>query len=368
MSSPLWVLPLLFERALLTPQTAVDGDLTVVDFSRRNQNVKVISESGPSFLVKRAVGHGGPGTVAYEAAIYRFLRSFAAARSFDEYLPAGHDNANDDALILELLPDAVNMREYHVRLGRFPVMQATAIGYALSRLHIPLTAAEVMQANRLGIARGRPLVFDMYRPSLALFQDVSAALREVIGLIQRFPDFCSRLDQVRGGWRQGALVHGDLRWDNCLVVGRPGPKRQAKLVDWEFARIGDPDWDVGCFFAEYLAFWVLSIPFVPGMPPESAANFNRVRFGRLQPPLGSFWRSYARGMGMDRPTQVARLLRATAYAAVRLIEGACEQAHSATTITPAAVALLQMSFNVLADPVGAVTELLGIIPTEAVQA
>lgn len=49
-------------------------------------------------------------------------------------------------------------------------------------------------------------------------------------------------------WRPECLVHGDLKWDNCLVAAD-----RVRVIDWELSGLGDPAWDVSCVIAEQLA-------------------------------------------------------------------------------------------------------------------
>jgi thiamine kinase-like enzyme len=39
------------------------------------------------------------------------------------------------------------------------------------------------------------------------------------------------------------VVHGDVRWNNALLADR-GSGEQVVLIDWEFAQMGDPAWDL----------------------------------------------------------------------------------------------------------------------------
>jgi aminoglycoside phosphotransferase (APT) family kinase protein len=53
--------------------------------------------------------------------------------------------------------------------------------------------------------------------------------------------------QVQAGGRQPAIIHGDLVHTN-LRAGR-----ELWLLDWEYAQVGDPAWDIGCILAYYPA-------------------------------------------------------------------------------------------------------------------
>ncbi len=52
-------------------------------------------------------------------------------------------------------------------------------------------------------------------------------------------------------------IHGDLLGGNLLIT-RTDPAK-TRIVDWEFAGIGDPVWDLGHLFASLLRRWVASV-------------------------------------------------------------------------------------------------------------
>ncbi|HEX5856831.1 MAG TPA: phosphotransferase family protein [Microbacterium sp.] len=47
--------------------------------------------------------------------------------------------------------------------------------------------------------------------------------------------------------RRAAIVHGDYRLDNALVVGEGDEPRISAILDWEMATLGDPFVDLGIF-------------------------------------------------------------------------------------------------------------------------
>ena len=357
------VVAYLIERGLVSTETLVEGDLMVVEASRRNRNFKVISERSSSYLLKQGGAPNGVGTVAYEAGVYQLLQSGAGNDDFSCYLPRcyGYD-PDEHILILELLTDGQNLREYQVHRGRFPTTFAALVGDALGTFHRAMQAESIEDGTGHTLSNQPPAVLSIHHPTLRLFQSISGATIRLIKIIQQFPKFCELLDGLRQGWRSEMLIHGDLRWDNCIVFRRSAtwPKSSLRLVDWEFARIGDPCWDVGSVFGEYLGFWLLSIPIATAFASDRSGELSQFPLGRMQPAMRSFWRSYARRMDLDSPTSEEWLLRAVQYGAVRLIETACEQMHTATQLTGNVVCLLQLSMNILQRPREAIVQLLGI--------
>lgn len=52
-------------------------------------------------------------------------------------------------------------------------------------------------------------------------------------------------------------IHGDLLGGNLLIPRTD--QTEVRIVDWEFAGIGDPVWDLGHLFAALLRRWVVSV-------------------------------------------------------------------------------------------------------------
>jgi Phosphotransferase enzyme family len=67
----------------------------------------------------------------------------------------------------------------------------------------------------------------------------------VHGVVRR--ELRGRFAELSGLLEPSCLVHGDLKWDNCLIDGDSG----VRVVDWETAAVGDPAWDVAAIVHEY---------------------------------------------------------------------------------------------------------------------
>ena len=347
------VVPYLLRRSLVRPESVLEEDLVVVDASRRNRNFMVVSQRGPSYLVKQGAGPDGAATVAREAEMYRFFHSTPAGEALRAYLPRcfGYD-AEVRILVLELFHEAESLREYHSR-RRFPVRLGAALGTALAALHRPGAAgAAEMGGNP-------PWLLSLHRPHLEIMREVSSANLRLIRILQHFPVFGKLLDELREGWRREAVVHNDVKWDNVLV-DRSGGTPRVKLIDWELADVGDPCWDVGGAFNDYLSHWLLSIPITGDAPPERFLELAPYPLERMQPAIRAFWSAYVRGMGLGPATAEEWLERAVRYAAARLVQTAYEQMQGSWQLTGNVVCILQLSLNVLQRPRHAAAHLLGI--------
>jgi hypothetical protein len=356
------VVQYLLQREFITADSVVDEDLRVVEASRRNRNFKVIREGGPSYLLKQGLSSEGRATVGHEAIIYKYMETADGSVSFRSYLPGYYQyDDSDGILLLELLANAQDVREFHVRRGAFSTSIAAALGRALSKLHrldissLP-TEWDSSFSNRL------PWALTLHRPGIGVFQDTSSANMQLIRIVQNTPGFVRALDELREGWRIDSLVHNDIKWDNCLVFPRTNSNRKVdlKLVDWEFARLGDSCWDVGAVFSNYLSFWLFSIPVSGENPPDHFLDLAKHPLERMQPAIRSYWQAYVRGMGFDKAQSEEHLLRTIKYAAARLIQTGYEHMQHSAHMTGNLVCLLQLSLNIMQRPSEAIAHLLGI--------
>ena len=136
--------------------------------------------------------------------------------------------------------------------------------------------------------------------------------------MQSFPAFGALVDALTEEWRPSCLVHFDVKGDNILLSA----KRRARsgwLIDWELAALGDPAWDVGSMFADYLGVWLWSIPITGEHPPAHYLSLARFPLTGIQPALRAFWQSYRQVRGLTGMAATAFLLAATRYCAIRLI-------------------------------------------------
>jgi Phosphotransferase enzyme family len=359
------ITPYLLERKLVSAESIVEGDLAVVDASRRNRNFKVLSERGPSYLLKQGLGPEGRATVAHEAAVYDLL-----SRAEDDsgglnngYLPRCYAyDTKEHVLVLELLRDAQDLGEYHTRRGRFSVRVAAAMGDALAWLHDPkrIGANGLGKASPFSGAPAWPLT--IHRPDLGIFRNASNAIIDLVGIVQGSTELCRLLDELRAGWKNEALIHRDVKWENYIVPARPSSRRNAglKIVDWELADVGDPWWDVGSVFGSYLSFWLLSIPITGEAPPERFMELARYPLEKMHPAICAFWQSYTRHRNLDADWATQYLLRAVKYGAARLLQTGFEYSQGSLHLQGNILCLVQLSMNIMLRPHEAAVHLLGI--------
>jgi hypothetical protein len=351
----------LLRRGLTDPASIVEGDLQIIDTSRRNCNLVVATERGPSYLLKQGLEDRTAVTVGHEALIYRILGRLPDDEPLTRFVLRchGYDDATG-VLALELLPKATTLREHALRRRRCSLRLARSLGTALAALHRPTVARLGAQTD--GLLRGeRPWALSVYQPSMDAFRQASGAAIHLFQVIQRYPTLRDTLDDLRRTWQPSALIHGDLRWENCLVHARRTAERtDFKLIDWEFADLGEPGWDIASVFTEYLSCWIQSVPITGRCSPGEFLSLATFPLDRIQPAVRAFWGAYVKHARLARADAQRLALRAVRFCGARLLQSAFEHVSGAIDLDAYAVAVLQLGHNILDRPVDAGLHVLGL--------
>jgi hypothetical protein len=353
----------LLDRRLVTFDSVVDGDFMVVDAPSRNRNFKVIRKRAPSYFVKQ-VKTWEPAAIASlqcEATCYWLSQNDAEFALLRALLPQFHAyDPGSHVLVVELVPGGESLSEYHRRLGAFPADVAARLGEALGTYHRGAGDAPRLNSGKTSFPRNVPWILSFHRQGAHLFGTLSAANSQLLAVLQRYPEFQGALDALHDHWQVNSLIHGDMKWENCVVSpigdGAPG----VKVVDWELADLGDACWDVGAVFQAYLSSWVLSLPATGDAPPSQLVEQAAFPLEAMQPAIRAFWRSYVVTLGRNGRGQGELLERCVRYGAARMIQTAFEYMNYSPQITASALRLLQLSLNVLTNPGEAVSDLLAL--------
>jgi Phosphotransferase enzyme family len=329
----------LLSLGVVKPREVMEEGFSVVDASRRNRVYLATTRAGPTFVVKQASEPGAP-SLATEAAI---LRALAAEPGIAGHVPAVVVHEPGGRLVLSTPGRA---RDWSEHRGRFPPARGRILGRVLARLHgLPV------DAPRPGPAW--PLLLP--EPPHALVIGLSFAAQDLVARVQGSDFLCGRLGELGAVSCEDALVHGDLRWENCLSVPAPGSLRRTRLLlaDWEGAGRGDPAVDAGSVLAEYLRAWVGSIPIVEPADPGRLVARAGLPLAAMRPAMAAFWGAYR----AERPLPLRRTVEMTA---VRLLQTAIEVAQGLAAATAHVVTLLQLADNLLRDPDVGAEHLLGL--------
>jgi aminoglycoside phosphotransferase (APT) family kinase protein len=199
---------------------------------------------------------------------------------------------------------------------------------------------------------------------------MSPAGARVFQILQNQEGLSAHLDRLHALWRAETVIHGDVKSDNVLVRASRGSDAaltEVWLVDWEFVQIGDPAWDLAGSLHDFLVFWTASMPLDTSLSPEERIAQAPYPLGALRPAIRAFWEAYQSSAAITPEAADELLLRAVAFSGARLIQAAHEMSAEQVDLSTLTVILLQISANLLANPVLAQVHLYGIpcrsIPT-----
>jgi len=353
----------LLERGLLTRESVVDGDLWIVESTRRNRNYKVIRRHAPGYFVKQvqSFDQQAIASLRCESSCYWLAKNDADFAALAPLLPAYHDfDAGANVLVLGLLSGSESLSDYHRRTGEFSLESAEDLAQILAAYHRGIPSRARKNSLETTFPQRIPWILSIDQFNPANGGAVSGGNTQVVGIIQRYPEFRASLETLRAQWTAQCLIHGDVKWDNCLMVPKDGDgSKQLKLIDWELSDFGDPCWDVGAVFQAYLSFWIFSMPAQAETNADSLVARAQFPVEKMQPAMQHFWQKYAERMempGTDRPQKLERSVRC---AAARMIQTAYEYMYYQPQVSTNVLYLLQVSLNVLTRPQEAIRELLG---------
>jgi hypothetical protein len=357
----------LIRRGLLRKSEILDGGVTVADSTSRHRNALVMRHAGPGYFVKEAVPTQPMSvqTLMREAATYALVhQSDGALAPLAALMPQLRvwDPAQR-LLILELLPGAENLGAHARRTNTFSEPLAERFGRALATYH-QHAAGTMTQATHGHIFPCTiPWALTISQQTQSSVANLSAANAQMLSLIQRYPNFPRRLETLQAGWRRDTLIHGDMKFENCVLAYAKGADAdpEIKVVDWEIADLGDPRWDVGSMLQSWLSYWIFSMP-ADGVvnDPEQLVARAHYPLERMRPAIRAFWKSYAATMGVSGTAEQELLDTCISYGGARMIQTVFESMYQMTNLTPHAIFMLQVSLNILEEPRGAVTDLLAI--------
>jgi|RhiMetdeSRZDD1v2_1073273.scaffolds.fasta_scaffold06182_11 phosphotransferase family enzyme len=356
--------PYLLERGLVTASAIVESDFHVVDAGRRNENLKVVRRSGPSYLIKQPGEgeHGSEVTIRCEAAFYDHCARAPAAEAVRAFLPLFHGfDAERSLLVLELIAGEPLWSHYaSVPPPGFCSDAAAPLGCAMGTFHRIFREPASRDSWMAGLPSGPPWIFFAHRPTPEMLARLSPANAEVLKLMQKDPAIAGGLDRLRSEWTAETLVHNDIKGDNLLVRKDGDGQIRVAMIDWELVQIGDPAWDVGNVFRDFLGYWLMTVPLSSDLTPEQMLDGAQLPLSALHPAARSFWNAYRTGAWLDGEASGAFLLRALGYAAARMAQGAYELSVGAGQASNLAVVTLQVAANILAEPAAASLHLLGV--------
>jgi aminoglycoside phosphotransferase (APT) family kinase protein len=346
-------------RGLINTSKLVDGDFFVVEAGQRNRNFKVIQSSARSIFVKQvsSTDHASLATMRREVEWYSNMQL-----QNDLKLPMPAMIASDTVrhcLLLELIPDALNLTEYLQHYGHFPESLGDSLGSALAQLHqashLAVLANLCDQHGAISLPKKKPWIFSMREIS----PTATGGVRKLIEFLNERPDLLANLDRLRDAWQIDAIMHGDMKWDNCVLYADENETLQIKIIDWELVDAGDASWDIAGILQSFVTHAILSIPENQDVKSTDFLHEDRLLSQAMLTVIGQFWSGYLRNIGAENVAIPDYFLRCVEFTAARLILTAFGFLCYSEVMTSHAQIMLVLSQQMLNEPKCAAIRLFG---------
>lgn len=326
---PATVLRALVEDGCLRPADLHDPRLTLRRASGRNAVLLVQPVGRPGLAVKWATDAQQRTALRREAMAYEAL-SESGISSWCE--PVLGTERGGLWLAVRLRRPAVNGV---ATLFEAPALQrrfSAALGRCLAELHaVPPRVPGVLRRvpGELGWLLRGELANPAVRPQTSAVQEVRRHLHA--------HDFGRLMARTHEAYRAGGpkrLQHGDLRLENVLT-STASPAR-ITLIDYEYAHLGSPAFDVGSVMAAQLFAMLRGAPFSAARSTAEALALSRHSLRQATRNTRTFFAAYVARARTPRPLARDLWWSALPLAGARLVqhvvEAAAEQSRPTLTL------------------------------------
>jgi hypothetical protein len=232
------------------------GAAQVSDLSRSHLVASVRLGDGRHLVVKRARPRPGErwGSLGRELSVYRLTRECGALAAALPTLVWA--DPLRQVLVMEAVEPGTPLHASAVALGAPASVQAQRLGAVVGGWHRDTGSLARKSRDRRaagGVDRlvppgtppvEMPWVLHILAPG-GWGPPVTERLLD-LGAVRR--ELRAHFAELAQGLVPSGLVHGDLKWDNCVSDGDNG----VRVIDWEHAAIGDPAWDVAGILQDHV--------------------------------------------------------------------------------------------------------------------
>jgi aminoglycoside phosphotransferase (APT) family kinase protein len=182
-------------------------------------------------------------------------------------------------------------------------------------------------------------------------------------VLRQNPVLVQGMNSLHSIWREETLIHGDIKWDNFVLLGsaEQSPEPELRVVDWELADIGDSSWDVGCAFCCYVQHWLATMSADSSHEDTDTLIAKApIHLEETWPAIRALWDAYSVARGFSVNESQLEMRRAAAFAAARLVLTAFEITVRAPQITRTTQLCLQLAAAMMTAPEIALRDILGL--------
>jgi thiamine kinase-like enzyme len=321
----------------ISEECLVNGSIVVGTGRQRNRFFYVKHPKGRSFFLKQPAGEfGAAESLRREASVYKLIANNDYFRAVTCLMPSFVNFEEDPlTLVLEMFLDSQDLGTKMLQRGEFDLSLIRAFGLAASRIH----AVPVSQFYREESLFDQKIhwIFRLdEEPSpLPSLRSRSIASESLIEKILTDARLTRSLQRRRGSWRATHFIHGDYKWENALSLS--DKESSLRIIDWEWANLGEPAWDVCYGFVAIMVFW-LNVRRNSPLLPVCAEVVMAMR---------CFWDGYMAGCRGSIHDETNFLRKVIEMMGARMLVVAFELCYEQNSIPPSSLSLLNGAKSLL---------------------
>lgn len=352
----------LLSRGLVTTDAVISDDFAVMEAGRRNRNFKVFCKGRGGLFVKQISSSTADAivTLQREASFYMRVRQQPSSLNLAQLIPTFVDyNQTTATLAVELLDNSENLTEYHARVHVFPEYVGINLGETLAQCHTEGASLPSGIFDRSMLPCKLPWILNLDWTTLAPLSQLGSVGTQLAAMIRQRPAIHRGLSAIQWEWRFDSLIHGDIKWDNCLIFQGKNRKPSLCIVDWELVDFGDGCWDVASIFASYFMYWIMTL----GFQSSSTSLPNGKQLDTLpamRPALQAFLRAYCEQRGLHFAQSHVYRDKCMRYCAARMILSVFEYSQGSSQLSPGALFALDVIERIFVAPRQSAWDLAGL--------
>ena len=348
----------LLSRGLVDHKSTSDGGLRISELECRHRSFFVEQNHGQQLFVKQIKPVNDQTRQGFEAEsnLYQFAANEPSFHTLADLIPPFilYDHLRF-VLILENLLGSQELVTYHRTHGSIPIDIAREFGAKLARFHLSGKEASSETLNPIAPPERIPWIFSIHRGNYVL----SNANRQLLDLALQNKVFSETLDELHNDWQQDTLLHGDVKWINCLLR-QTNNNADLYLIDWEMLQLGESLWDVAGFLQSYLCEMSLQPNDDRELDIDQWLDKYSATIQAQHESMHVFWQAYSTTAGIDSSFDGNHFQRAIAFTAGRLFQTVYEYLSQQDSLFPEAVRTLILAQRLLANDADLIELTLGV--------
>ncbi len=321
----------LLRQGILSAREALEqGVRLTTSGGERAVTVKAQVGAGGGYVVKLG-RRSGRDWVRREIRCYLATSALASAPSITPEVLRADDR---EAILVTRLVDAGRtLHDYYLANRLDAEAAVTGLARTLAALH---TGTVDVAGD---VPRDMPWILSATLARRPSASEDPSAMWELFGQSVQRQTLLHGIEAAARCWRKVCLIHGDVKWDNCLLAGEADGGR-VLLVDWELGTRGDPAWDIATAVQE---FFLVS----HGRGENALSSALRPEVRRA---IGRLVSSYARHAGLERTELHDLVERTSTFVGSRLIQSAYEFATIEDGLGARATGALGLAESICRSP------------------